>query len=35
MTPEQRYTFDLDGFLHVRNVLSPDELREAKRAAYA
>lgn len=35
MTPEQRYTFDLDGFLHVRNVLSPDELREAKQAAYA
>jgi hypothetical protein len=33
MTPEQRYTLDLDGFLHLRAVLSPAELVEARAAA--
>lgn len=26
MTPEERYLFDLHGYLHVREVLSPDEV---------
>jgi ectoine hydroxylase-related dioxygenase (phytanoyl-CoA dioxygenase family) len=33
MTPEQRYFFDLCGYLHVENVLGSDELRKAQEAA--
>jgi hypothetical protein len=29
MTPEEAYFFDLTGFLLIRNVVSPDELRQA------
>ena len=30
MSPEQRYFFDLTGYLHLRNVLSEEELKPAK-----
>ena len=33
MTPEQRYFFDLTGYLHLRGVLSESELRPAQDAA--
>jgi len=33
MTPEQRYLFDLTGYLHLRNVMSEAELRPAQAAA--
>lgn len=33
MTPEQRYLFDLNGYLHLRNALSKDELKAAREAA--
>ena len=32
MTPEQRYMFDLNGFLHLANVLSDGELSSAREA---
>jgi len=32
MTPKQRYIFDLSGYLHLKNVLADDELREAQAA---
>ena len=33
MTPEQRYVFDATGYLHLRRVISGDELQEAQDAA--
>jgi len=33
MTPEQRYFFDTTGYLHLRDVLSEDELKAAQEAA--
>ena len=33
MTPDQRYFFDLRGYLHLRDVLSPEELAPAQAAA--
>ena len=33
MTEEQRYLFDLCGFLHLKNVLTPEELDAASEAA--
>lgn len=33
MTPEQRYFFDLTGYLHLPNVLQGEELRRAQAAA--
>ena len=33
MTEEQRYLFDLCGFLHLENVLTPEELDAASDAA--
>jgi hypothetical protein len=33
MTPEQRYFFDVAGYLHVENVLSDEELTSAQEAA--
>ena len=33
MTPDQRYFFDLTGYLHLRDVLSPAELAPAQAAA--
>jgi hypothetical protein len=33
MTEEQRYLFDLNGYLHLRNVLSNEELSAAQEAA--
>lgn len=33
MTEEQRYLFDLNGYLHLTNVLSEEELRAAREAA--
>ena len=33
MTPEQRYFFDVTGYLHVENALSGEELRNAQVAA--
>ncbi|MDP6506440.1 MAG: phytanoyl-CoA dioxygenase family protein, partial [Planctomycetota bacterium] len=33
MTSEQRYLFDLNGYLHLKNVLSEDELHLAREAA--
>ena len=33
MTPEQRYLFDMTGYLHLKNVLSGDELQQAQEAA--
>ena len=32
MTEEERYLFDLNGFLIVRGVLSPEEIKEANDA---
>jgi len=32
MTEEQRYLFDLSGYLHLKNVLSQDELYSASEA---
>ena len=33
MTEEQRYLFDLCSFLHLKNVLNPEELDAASEAA--
>jgi len=33
MTPEQRYLFDLNGFLHLKNALDQEELKAAQEAA--
>ena len=33
MTPEQRYLLDLNGYLHLQNVLSPRELAACRAAA--
>ena len=33
MTPEQRYWFDLTGYLHIKSALSPEELIAAQEAA--
>jgi hypothetical protein len=33
MTPEQRYLFDTSGYLHLKNVLSTDEIKRAWEAA--
>ena len=33
MTPEQRYFFDVAGYLHLENALSDEELRRAREAA--
>ena len=33
MTPEQRYFFDLTGYVHLRGALSEDELKPAQKAA--
>ena len=33
MTPEQRYFFDVAGYLHLENALSDEELRRAQEAA--
>ena len=33
MTPEQRYLFDVTGYLHLKNVMSEEELRAAQAAA--
>jgi hypothetical protein len=33
MTPEQRYFFDLTGYLHLEGVLQGDELKQAQQAA--
>ena len=32
MTPEQRYLFDLHGYLHIPNLLSDSELAAARAA---
>ncbi len=32
MTPEQRYLFDVFGYLHLENALSPDELASCQKA---
>lgn len=32
MTPKQKYLFDLNGYLHIVNVLSGDGLRAAQQA---
>ena len=32
MTPEQRYLFDVRGFLHLKGVLSAEELEECREA---
>ena len=32
MTPEQRYRFDVTGYLHLENVLSGEELSAAQDA---
>ena len=32
MTPEQRYLFDVTGYLHLKNALSPDELKVGQEA---
>ena len=32
MTPQQKYLFDVTGYLHLKNVLSPEELRNAQAA---
>ena len=32
MTPEQRYLFDINGYLHIPNVLSDSELVAARAA---
>ena len=31
MIPEQRYLFDVTGYLHLKNVLSAEELKAAAR----
>ena len=33
MTSEQRYLFDMTGYLHLENVLNPEELHNAQEAA--
>ena len=33
MTPEQRYLFDVTGYLHLKNVMSDEELKAAQAAA--
>ena len=33
MTPEQRYQFNTIGYIHLRDVLNPEELRRAQEAA--
>ena len=30
MTPKQKYLFDLRGYLHLENVLTPEELSKAQ-----
>ena len=32
MTPKQKYLFDLRGYLHLENVLTPQELGDAQAA---
>ena len=32
MTAKQRYLFDLNGYLHIKNVLAADELSNAQEA---
>ena len=32
MTPKQRYLFDLTGYIHLKNVLSDEELQNAQDA---
>ena len=32
MTPEQRYLFDVTGYLHLENVLTGDTLKETQEA---
>lgn len=32
MTPKQKYLFDLRGYLHLENVLTPEELSNAQTA---
>ena len=32
MTPEQRYLFDTNGYLHIRQVLNAEELAAAQAA---
>ena len=32
MTPKQKYLFDVTGYLHLKNVLSPEELQNAQEA---
>ena len=33
MTPKQRYLLDVTGYLHLKNVLNPLELKKAQEAA--
>ena len=33
MTPEQRYLFDVQGFLHLKGAIAPDEVQRARAAA--
>ena len=33
MTPEQRYLFDVTGYLHLENVMTDEELKAAQEAA--
>ena len=33
MTPEQRYLFDVTGYLHLKNALTDEELKAAQAAA--
>ena len=33
MPPKQRYLFDVTGYLHLKNVLDPEELKKAQGAA--
>jgi hypothetical protein len=33
MTPQQRYLLDVQGFLHLKGALSPDEVAQARQAA--
>ena len=33
MTPEQRYLFDVTGYLHLENVMTDEELKSAQDAA--
>ena len=33
MTPEQRYLFDVTGYLHLKNVMTDKELKAAQAAA--